>query len=189
MENPPPQIYDQPTAPSHTSPPLHQQDPLEDILPLGPRSLDDEIHLGLNSTINDLKKTACFIDALRGATLEESNMQQGDIDRLRATKPDPCLDITDKHFDKAFGLFMSTTNTSQANYNAIRSRMLKCYPNDPFLSFDQMKRHVQQLSGVVPIFHDMCPDTCIGFTGPFLGHDSCPMCGKDRYRPGTQEPC
>jgi len=176
-------------APSHTSPPLHQQDLLEDILPSGSRSLDDEIHLGLNSTIDDLKKTAHFINALRGATLEESNMQQGDIDHLHAAEPDPCLDITDEHFDKAFGLFMSTTNTSQANYNAIRSRMLKCYPNDPFLSFDQMKRHVQQLSGVVPIFHDMCPDTCIGFTGPFLGHDSCPMCVKDRYRPGTQEPC
>src|SRR5258708_5482907 len=105
MENPPPQIYNQPTAPSHTSPPLHQQDPLKDILPLGPRLLDDEIHLGLNSTIDDLKKTARFIDALRGATLEESNMQQGDIDCLHAAEPDPYLDITDEHFDKAFGLF------------------------------------------------------------------------------------
>ena len=115
-------------------------------------------------------------------------MQPEDIDRLRAADPDPRLDVTDRHFAKALRIFLSTTNTSQATYDAIRSSMVECYPEDPFLSFRQVKRRVEQLTGVVPIFHDMCRDTCVGFTGPFADYDQCPICGKDRYRSGTREP-
>jgi hypothetical protein len=167
----------------HESPPQQQEPPGTSS---SPRPLND-LSLGLNSPIGELKKTAQFIEALRGATLEQSNMRQEDIDRLRAAEPDPCLDVTDPHFVKALRTFLSTTNTSQATYNGIRLTMMECYPDDPFLSFDQMKRRVEQLSGVVPIFHDMCPDTCVGFTGPLNDCDHCPMCGKDRYRPGTRE--
>jgi hypothetical protein len=80
-----------------------------------------------------------------------------------------------------------TTNTSQATYNGVCSAMFKCYPDDPFASFDQMKQHVEQLSGVVLIFHDMCKDTCVAFTGPFSDCQQCPICAKPHYRPGTKE--
>ena len=115
-------------------------------------------------------------------------MRQEDIDRLRAAHPDPCFDVTDKHFIKALRIFLSTTNTSQATYDGTRSAILNCYPDDPFLSFGQMRRRVEQLSGVVPIFYDMCPDTCVGYTGPFRDCDRCPICGQDRYRAGTRDP-
>lgn len=144
-----------------------------------PPGLDDD--MGLSSPINELKKTAQFISALRGATLEQSNMQQNDIDRLRAADADPRLDIMDRHFIKALRVFLSTTNTSQATYNSIRSSLVECYPDDPFLSYYQVRRRVEQLSGVVPISYDMCPDTCVGFTGPFVDCDRCPLCGKERY--------
>lgn len=132
--------------------------------------------------------TEKYIAALRDAKLEQSNMQQDDIERLRAAEPDPFLDITDRHFVKALRTFLSTTNSSEATYNAIRSAMLLCYPDDPFLSFDQTKRRVEQLSGVVPISHDMCQDSCVGFTGPLCDLDACPSCGKSRYQPGTKDP-
>jgi hypothetical protein len=148
----------------------------------------DEINLGLNSPINELKKTSQFIIALQGATLEQSDMLQEDIDCLCAAEPDLRLDLTDKHFVKALRIFLSTTNTPRTTYDAIRSSMVDCYPDDPFLSFRQIKRRVEQLSGVVPIYHDMCCDTCVGFTGPLGDCDRSPICGKDRYRPGTREP-
>src|ERR1700733_13307776 len=88
----------------------------------------------------------------------------------------------------AIRAFVSATNASQTTYNSFRSTMIECYPDDPFLSFDQMRRRVEQLSGVVLISHDMCTDTCVGFTGPLADCDCCPLCGKDRYRSGTQEP-
>ena len=150
---------------------------------MDPRLLDAEIAIRLNSTINELRKTAQFIDALRGATLEQSNMQQEDIDHLHTAEPDPRLNITDKHFCKALSAFLSVTNTSQKTYNMFSScsSMLACYPDDPFLLYSQVKWCVKQLSGVVPIFYDMCPDTCIGFTGPFIDHECCPTCGKEHY--------
>ena len=167
--------------------PPRQEEQL-DAIPTDPGPLNDILALGLDSPIYDLKKTAQFICALQGATLEKSNMRQEDIDRLRATDPDPRIDITDKHFGKALRAFLLTTNASQSTYNALRSLMIECYPEDPFLSFGQMRRRVEQLSGVVPITYDMCPDTCVGFTGPLVDCETCPICGKDRYRSGTHEP-
>ncbi|KAF8488771.1 hypothetical protein F5888DRAFT_1582418, partial [Russula emetica] len=142
--------------------------------------------------IDELKKTAKFIHGLRGATLEQSNMQQDDIDRLRAAEPDPCLDIEDKHFIKSLRGFLSSTGASQATYNSWRALLLDCYPDDPFLLFVQMKKRVEQLSGIVPIYHDMCQNTvptCVGFTGHLNDCECCPICGTDRYRPNTREPC
>ncbi|KAN0111923.1 hypothetical protein V8E52_008013 [Russula decolorans] len=87
-------------------------------------------------------------------------------------------------------LSMTASFASWATYNAWRDLILDCYSDDPFLLFDQMKRHVEQLSGVVPVYHDMCQDTCVGFTGPFTDCERCcPLCGTDRYKPDTQEPC
>jgi hypothetical protein len=116
---------------------------------------------GLNSPIDELRTTMQFIEVLRSATLDSSNMRPEDVERLHAAEPDPLRDAHDKHFVKAFKTFLSTTNSSQATYHNVRSSMLECYPDDPFLSYDQIKRCIEQLSGMVLIFHDMCEDTCI----------------------------
>src|SRR6266849_10008197 len=67
----------------HQSPPPYHQEALESALAsvlegslAGTSSIDDINLLGLKSPIGELKKTAQFIDALRGATLEQSNMKQ-----------------------------------------------------------------------------------------------------------------
>ena len=170
---PPPQTDDQF---DHRSPtPPHQEEPLEDI-PIGPTPCTiNNLALGLDSLIDDLKRTAQFIEGLQGATSEGSNMRQEDIDRLHAAEPDLRLDIMDEHFVKALRVFLSTTNASQTTYDSIRSALMECYPEDPFLSFWQVKQRVKQLTGVVPSFYDMCPDTCVGFTGPLVDCDRCPM--------------
>jgi len=111
-------------------------------------------------------------------------MQQDDINCLHAAELDPYLNVTDKHFVKALHIFLSTTNALQATYNAIHSTINECYPDDHFLSFGQIKCHIEQLSSVVLISYDMCPDTCVSFTGPLAGCNHCPMCGKDYYQSG-----
>jgi len=116
-------------------------------------------------------------------------MRQDDIDRLHAADPSPCIDIGDKHFIKSLHGFLLLTNALQATYNNWRDLLLDCYPDNPFLLFDQMKQHIEQLSGVVPIYYNMCQDTCIGFTGPLADCECCPICGTDHYRSDTREPC
>ena len=131
----------------------HQQESLEVML-TGPRSHRDnnDIILGLNSLINDLKKTAAFINFLQGAILKQSNMKQEDIERLCAAEPDH-LDVLDKHFFKSLHIFLLMKIALQATYDSVHSTLAECYPDDPFLSFWQMKQCIKQLSGVVPIFH------------------------------------
>ena len=144
-DGPEPSAFPLPPSPIECQgPPLHQQQPQPSddahLVPAGSGSSENDTVLGLNSPINKIKKTTEFIHGLRGATLEHSNMQQDDIDWLRAADLDPCLDIGDKHFVKSLGGFLSSTNASQSTYNKWHDLLLDCYPDDPFLSFDQMKR-------------------------------------------------
>jgi hypothetical protein len=97
----------------------------------------------LNSPIDKLKKIAQFIYGLQGVTLEDSNMQQEDIDQLCTADPGPCLDIEDRHFIKLLQGFLSSTGALQATYNDWCDLLLDCYPDNLFLSFDQMKWHIK----------------------------------------------
>ncbi|SJL17328.1 uncharacterized protein ARMOST_20878 [Armillaria ostoyae] len=47
-----------------------------------------------------------------------------------------------------------------------------------------MKKHVEHLSGVVPLVHDMCVDSCTAFTGPFKDLEECYYCSKLHYENG-----
>jgi len=119
------------------SPPLNEPEAF-DSPPTHPRTFDDPL-LERDPLIDDLKLTGQFINALRDATLEQSNMRKGDIERLRAAEPDPFLDLSDPHFVKSLRVFLSMTNSSEATYDDIRSTMLLCYPDDTFFSFGQIK--------------------------------------------------
>ncbi|KAJ3924905.1 MAG: hypothetical protein NXY57DRAFT_1033246, partial [Lentinula lateritia] len=56
------------------------------------------------------------------------------------------------------------------------------------LSYAQVKLQIASLTGIHPIIHDMCPETCLAYTGPFQDHESCPRCSTTRYDPITNEP-
>jgi hypothetical protein len=143
---------------------------------------------GLDAHIDELRVTAQFIDGLWTVTLDNSNMCKEDIQRLCDPPSDFPEEITDQHFLKALRTFISTTNASEATYNGVHAACQTCYPDDPFLSFDQVKHKLEMLTGVVPIMHDMCIDTCTAFTGPFTLLDACPKCLRPRYHPGMRKP-
>ena len=148
----------------------------------------ESLTAGLDAKIEDFRITAEFIEGLRTATLENSNMREGDIERLREAPSHYPDEVSDKHFLKALRTFIATTNSSEKTYNDVRAASQACYPDDPFLSFDQVKRKLEMLTGVVPILHDMCIDTCAAFTSPFSSLDACPKCSQPRYHPGTSQP-
>ncbi|KAF8234295.1 hypothetical protein L208DRAFT_1040487, partial [Tricholoma matsutake] len=142
----------------------------------------------LDAHIDELRITAQFIEGLQTATLENSNMHEEDIQRLRDPPSNFPEEITDRHFLKALRMFILTTNASEATYNGVWAASQACYPDDPFLSFDQVKHKLEMLTGVVPIMHNMCINMCAAFTGPFTPLDACPKCSKSRYHPGTRKP-
>ncbi|KAF8883747.1 hypothetical protein CPB84DRAFT_1713219, partial [Gymnopilus junonius] len=56
---------------------------------------------------------------------------------------------------------------------------------EPIPTLFQVKERIKELTGVYSIFHDMCPNSCITYTGPFSSRDNCPKCNEPRYDPQT----
>jgi len=79
-------------------------------------------------------------------------------------------------------LFLATTNSSQETYTSIRKAIF-CRFGVEVLSYDQIKRRVAELSGVIPVASDMCINSCLAYTGPFAELDTCPTCGEPQYNP------
>lgn len=137
---------------------------------------DVEIH------IDDLKIAREFINGLRNASLDDENLPEDVLARLRHPLEEP-LDIDDPDIRLSIDLFLSVSNASQQTYTSVRDAILRRYPESLVLSFDQVKRKVTELSGVVSIVHDMCPNSCIAYTGPYANLETCPKCGESRFDP------
>ena len=142
----------------------------------------DEGELDTGIYIPALQVTMKNIQALKNARLEESGMAPDDVDRLRDPEPTRCtLDMSDTHLVKALRHFIHSTDTSRDHYETIRKIDMAAYPGDEFLSFDQAKRTLKKISGVVPMKHDMCISSCAAFTGAYSDLDTCPYCSAPRY--------
>ncbi|KAI0082985.1 hypothetical protein BDY19DRAFT_987990 [Irpex rosettiformis] len=61
--------------------------------------------------------------------------------------------------------------------------------HDAPLSYSQVKRKVTEITGITPIYTDMCIDTCVAFTGPFAELERCPLCSKARFEENSRKPC
>ncbi|KAH8979255.1 hypothetical protein EDB92DRAFT_1778286, partial [Lactarius akahatsu] len=134
----------------------------------------------------DLQTTQRFIQLLGAATLENSAMLPEDIESLRDPGP---VDLEESSpLLRSLRHFINNANSSRAHYDNIREIELLDNPAGVFLSFDQAKRRLRWLSGVVLLEHDMCIKSCIAYTGPYDELDACPRCGTSRYVPGTTNP-
>ena len=138
-----------------------------------------------NIQIDDLKTAAEFISQLQGATLDASRLSPSMIQRLRNCPPESSsgLDQTTRFSIK---LFIATLNSSQQTYESVRGAILEQYPEDNILSYHEVKKAIEELTGVTSVVHDMCYDTCIAFTGPFSTLEHCPSCRKPRYKEQRQ---
>lgn len=94
------------------------------------------------------------------------------------------MKIEDEDVLLSIKLFFSTNQASQETYTSTRKAVLERHPNDPILSYHEVKKKAQQLSGVVILEEDMCPRSCLAYTGTAYGHlKTCPKCGEGRYDP------
>lgn len=44
-----------------------------------------------------------------------------------------------------------------------------------------MKKKIAEITGITEIVNDMCPNNCVGYTGPYATLDQCPTCDEPRY--------
>lgn len=138
-----------------------------------------EVHL------QEIKTALAFIDALKTASLDNGGLDNDTADALRHP-PEHLLDVSDRFLRLSIDLFLSVSNASQETYNTTRNAIIRCFPeSEPeLLTYARAKTKISQLSGVVPIMHHMCINTCLSYTGPFEELEMCPTCGEPRYDQG-----
>lgn len=128
-----------------------QQDPAPSNYTTGLEELSNLAQL------KDIKLTMEFIRALDGASLdkEDSRLDADTLHRLR-NPPTSCVDLTDPDLRLGLDLFLASIKSSQDTYTMSRDAIIRRHPDDDIPTYDQMKRRIAEITGVVPIVDDMC---------------------------------
>ncbi|KAI0354178.1 hypothetical protein OH77DRAFT_1504872 [Trametes cingulata] len=121
-----------------------------------------------------------FVDALRSnPRLEDSDLGAEIIDQLRnpltrcpSLTPDERLSIR---------LYLADSQGADKIYADTRTAILERHPEDDILSLHLVKKKVAELTGVCALTHDMCPKSCMAYTGPWAALDKCKFCEESRY--------
>ncbi len=86
-------------------------------------------------------------------------------------------------------VFDKLRNGSQQMYNGIKRIMLDLRPPIELNSYHLVKKSVKDITSVEQIETDMCPKSCVAYTGPFATLEECPYCAEPHYLngPGTSK--
>ena len=132
-------------------------------------------------SLGDLKDTLAAIQEIGNASLS-TQFDEDDLLRLKNPAMEE-LDISDPYFRLSLEMYLILTNASQETYRELIAALLRCHPEarGRLLSYDQIKRRVKDMTGIVPIQDDMCVNSCMAFTGPYKHLDTCTECSEPRY--------
>jgi hypothetical protein len=129
-----------------------------------------------------------YIKLIRNARLGDQ------YDKLEATRerlanpPEELVSLEDLDLRFSLGLYMAMQNASEDTYTNVRRNILHRYPDSGVLSLDQVKRRMAEITGVTAIIHDVCINSCMGYTGPWADLDECPLCKEPRWDPLKSKP-
>ncbi|KAF8576146.1 hypothetical protein K439DRAFT_1664746 [Ramaria rubella] len=130
---------------------------------------------GFVSVVPELVRSLEFIHALEAATLKNGDLQGHALDTL--CHPRECLLNIDESAEMySLKQYITTLSSPHHTYTDFRENHNEFFPESPMLSLDQLKHKIAEWSGVEVVIHDMCPRTCIAYTGPYKNMESCPTC-------------
>ena len=143
--------------------------------------------------INALKSVAihpkhtdalAFVDLLRTASLDDPIAKLNDTALYRLRHP-PCTQLTIDDEAVRFGIetYFSLEHSMNSSYESIRQSAGRCFNGSALdvPSHYSIEKMISEYMGVESIEHDMCPNTCVAFTGPYSALDRCPICEEERY--------
>ena len=133
--------------------------------------------------LTDIKIAMRFIQALERASLDgpHSHLDDDTLARLRNPPTTVPRDMVNPDLRLGLELFLASLNSSQKTYSASRNAILHRHPEDEVPTYEQIKRRIAEITGVVSIVNNMCPNSCVAFTGPFSELEICPECSEPRY--------
>ncbi|KAJ7575373.1 hypothetical protein C8J56DRAFT_1172215 [Mycena floridula] len=143
---------------------------------------DDGIPDPPPSSVKEIQITQQFIADIRNATLDNGGLPPSVIEALRNPATER-PDISNPDLRLALDLFLAVGNASEQIYTDIRAAILLRHPKTSLLSYHEVKQEVANLTGIFPIYDDMCINSCHAYTGPFSALEACNYCGEARYDP------
>jgi hypothetical protein len=132
------------------------------------------------SHIDNVRLTQRLIQKISSATLENDKLEPDVLERLRNPTTEP-VDISDPDLRLSLDIFMACNHALEATYNAVRTSILRRFPNLDILSYYSVKKHVSEITGVGAVLDDMCINSCVAFVGPLDHLTQCPECSEPRY--------
>ncbi|KAG1847252.1 hypothetical protein C8R48DRAFT_547524, partial [Suillus tomentosus] len=125
-----------------------------------------------------------FILLLKNASLDDpiSKLLYDALDRLRNPPQGP-IDIDRPGIRHSISMYLALEHASQDAYNRIQRSTMRNFAqgNEDILSFYAVEKLISKYTGVESIDHDMCPNTCLAYTGPYAHLDNCPICDASRW--------
>lgn len=127
--------------------------------------------------VESLKTAQGFIDQVRAATLENSGLPEHCIERLRKPKCEPIDMKENEKLRQSIDCWIRLANSPNNTYDSMK----ECFSTVETFSSTELEKEVSGLTGIYPMRHDMCYNSCVGFVGPFAELTKCPECGEERY--------
>ena len=155
---------------------------------MGGAARDLNLEVEVEATLEELRITQLIIAAIRDATLANGGLPDTVVERLR-TVENWKLDLGEEpELLTGIEFFIDTENASEKVYANVRETYHHSldrlgYDYNPIPSLFQLKRRISYITWVHSILHDMCPNTCIAYTGPFSDLEICPKCQTTCYDP------
>ena len=134
--------------------------------------------------------TVDFILALRDASTADpvAILNDDALDRLRNPPNTPPV-IENPGIWYSISIHLALEHSSQDAYERVCHSTIRNFSGAPGVddiqSFYNVERTIRTFTGVEPIHHDMCSNTCLTYTGPFADLDACLICGTSRWNQQT----
>jgi hypothetical protein len=103
--------------------------------------------------------------------------------QMRLQNP-PTTPVDDLVQNERFSLKMyyDLHKCPQDAYKNVQKNIHEQFPDFNMDSFDQVVGRIAQITGVYPIYQDMCFFSCVAFVGIWAELTGCPKCGAPRYK-------
>jgi hypothetical protein len=130
--------------------------------------------------VESLQSSLKFIQDLKNARITDSIFPK-DLQEAILQPVEEIFDLSDPDIELSLNTYLAIANASEDVYRRVHTIILKRWPDSKMLSFEQIRKKVQEFSRVTPIVSDMCVNSCVAYTSQFQDHEVCSECGEARY--------
>ena len=134
------------------------------------------------SASKEISEDDDFLDNEDYNIFNENNSEEDDDDDNDDDDDDDIMQIDEERLNKEVieGLRLlhlkSLYNFTEAAYNDI----IKLFANKN-ISLYKVKKILEEFTGLIPTFYDICENSCICYTDVYESYQNCPLCNSSRY--------